>query len=73
MDKLIAVLFGLAIFLVAVAFFSLLPAAIAYWVFNGIVAVEFGLKPVSFWACWGVLLLLGMVFGKVKSTTRVSK
>ncbi len=70
MGKLLAIIIGVLLGLVILCVFSAIPA-IVLWLVWGPVAVEaFHLPVLSFWQCWGLLIICGLL---IKSHVNVDK
>lgn len=62
MEKFIAVIIGLLITLAISAFGAWLVMLLWNWV---VVAI-FGLPKLSLWLAWGLIFLIGLIFGRSK-------
>ena len=63
-------IFGLvASFIAIFVFFITLPALLAWFLWNECVIYLWPARPyLSFWVCWGLLILLGIIRGSLSSS-----
>jgi hypothetical protein len=73
MKTLVTILLGIPLVFGAIFLFSLIGAIPTYFLWNWVGVDVLGLKVVTFWQAWGLLLLAGFLTKGSSSTSKCNK